>query len=325
MKKIGGLLLTVVLSLLLTFIIIEYMPGDPIQMKADEYVRVEGLTHELAREKAKMILNYNPDTPLYERFFNYLEGIVTGNLGESMFYRKPVTDIIFAALPWTMLVVTISLTLSFIFGSLIGIYVALKNSKTLNGITIAYSSIFGAIPDYIVAFIITFFVAVKLGWLPARGAYSVNVDVGFNMPFIIDVIKHAILPVTAYFVTQIAGWVMSMRASCVSVVGEDYVQYARARGLSENRIRVAYIGRNAILPIVTSLAISFGFMFGGSPLVENFFAYPGMGYYLNQAVGARDYPMMQGMFFLIILMVIISSLVAELLYTVLNPRLRVRG
>ncbi|WP_300350820.1 ABC transporter permease [Clostridium sp.] len=324
-KKLGLLALTVVLSLLLTFLIIEGMPGNPVEVMADTYVRTEGLTYDVAYERAKMTLNYDPKTPLHERFSKYLKGIVTGDLGESMYYRRPVTEVIFNALPWTLLIVTVSLFLSFTVGCFIGIYIALKRNKVLDAVLIMYSSIFGAIPDYIIGFILIFILSIELGLLPARGAYGADVIRGFNMPFILSVIKHSILPITAYFITQVGGWMMSMKASCTSVLGEDYIQYARARGLSEKRIITSYVGRNAILPMVTSLAISFGFMFGGAPLVENLFIYPGLGYYLGQATGQRDFTMMQGMFFLIILMVTTASLVAELLYSVLNPRLRVKG
>lgn len=324
-KKFGMLLVTVVLSLLLTFLVIESMPGNPVAAMADTYVRTEALTYDVAYERAKATLNYDPETPLYERFVNYLQGIVTGDLGESMHYRRPVTEIVFNALPWTMLVVTISLILSFTVGCFLGIYIALKRSKKLDAAVIVYASVFGSIPDYIVGYVLVFFISVQLGLLPSRGAYASDVVRGFNLPFILSVLKHAILPITAYFITQVGGWMMSMKSSCTSVLGEDYINYARARGLSEKRIITAYVGRNAILPMVTSLAITFGFMFGGAPLVENLFVYPGLGYYLGQATSQRDFTMMQGMFFLIIVMVTVASLVAELLYSVLNPRLRVKG
>ena len=169
-----------------------------------------------------------------------------------------------------------------------------------------------------------FLFAVTLGWLPARGPYSAQVTPGFNMPFIASVLRHAILPVLAYFLTTVANWTIGMRANALGSLGEDYVAYARARGLSQRRILIHYVGRNSILPMITSLAISFGFMFGGSPLIENLFLYPGVGYYLNQAIARRDYPLMQGMYFIMIVVVVLSGLLAERLYTVLNPRLRER-
>ena len=161
-----------------------------------------------------------------------------------------------------------------------------------------------------------------LGAFPARGAYSTSVTPGFNGAFIADVMHHAFLPVFTYFLTTVAGWVLSMKANSLSVLGEDYITYAQVRGLPKRRILVTYLSKNAILPLVTSLAVSFGLLFGGSPLIENMFFYPGVGYYLNKAIASRDYPLMQGMFLIIIVMVVASSLVAEFLYKYLNPRLR---
>ena len=133
---------------------------------------------------------------------------------------------------------------------------------------------------------------------------------------------HAALPVLTYFLTTVASWVMGMKSICVGLLGEDYMNYARARGLSRNRILFTYLGRNAMLPQITSLAISFGLLFGGSPVIENLFVYPGVGYYLNSAISRRDYPLMQGMFLMIIIMVLISGLAADALNKRLNPRLR---
>lgn len=115
---------------------------------------------------------------------------------------------------------------------------------------------------------------------------------------------------------------MGMKANCMSVLGEDYINYAKARGISDRRIVFSYLGKNAMLPMVTSVAISFSMMFGGSPLIENLFIYPGVGYYLTTDISRRDYSLMQGMFLMIIVMVLLSGIFAEFLNTKLNPRLR---
>jgi len=173
-----------------------------------------------------------------------------------------------------------------------------------------------------VAYLLVFLFSVTLGWLPARGAYSTATTMGFNLPFITDVLRHAVLPVLAFFLTTVSGWILSMKANSLSILGEDYITYAQVRGLSNRRILLSYLSKNAILPMITNLAISFGLLFGGSPLIENLFLYPGVGYFLNNAIAKRDYTLMQGMFFVIIIMVVASSLIAEFLYKYLNPRLR---
>jgi peptide/nickel transport system permease protein len=298
------------------------MPGDPVNSLAQEYIKTNQMPYDQALSKAKLALNYDPDIPVIQRFLTYVKNISTGNLGQSMSYKGEVSAIVLGALPWTLLVCSISLLLSFVVGVILGIYVAWKRSDIFDGAVTAYQAIFGSIPDYIVAYLLIVLFSVGLGLFPSKGAYSSAVNPGFNMSFILDVLYHAALPILAYFVTTLAGWIMGMKASCMSVLGEDYINYARARGLSNKRIILNYVGKNAILPMVTSVAISFGMMFGGSPLIENLFVYPGVGYYLATAISRRDYPLMQGMFLMIIVMVLLSGLIAEFLYTRLNPRLK---
>ncbi|MBD7911286.1 MULTISPECIES: ABC transporter permease [Clostridium] len=322
MKKLITCILTMLTSLLLVFFVIQAMPGNPVETLTQEYMRTSGMQYDQAYPKAKIALNYDPDTPLMDRFSQYVKGIVTGNLGQSMSYKEPVISIVLGALPWTLLVCSISLFLSFIVGVIIGIYVAWKRSNALDGVVTGYQALFGSIPDYIVAYLLVLLFSVFLGVLPSKGAYDSNITPGFNGAFIISVLQHALLPVLAYFLTTLAGWIMGMKASCMSVLGEDYINYSKARGLSNRRIVFSYLGKNAILPMVTSVAISFGMMFGGSPLIENLFVYPGVGYYLATAISRRDYTLMEGMFLMIIVMVLLSGLIAEFLYTRLNPRLR---
>lgn len=322
MKKVLTCILTMLTSLLLIFFVIQAMPGDPVETLTQEYMKTGQLGYDQAYAKAKIALNYDPDVPILQRFTTYVKGIASGNLGQSMAFKESVSKIVLGALPWTLLVCSISLFLSFMVGVILGIYVAWKRSKLLDGVITGYQAIVGSIPDYIVAYLLVLLFSLTLGIFPSKGAYSSNVTPGFNLAFIGSVLSHAALPILSYFLTTLAGWIMGMKANCLSVLGEDYINYAKARGISNRRIIFSYLGRNAMLPMVTSVAISFGMMFGGSPLIENLFVYPGVGYYLTTAISRRDYPLMQGMFLMIIVMVLISGLIAEFLNIRLNPRLR---
>lgn len=321
-KKIAIALLTVLLSMIAMFVVIQGMPGNPVELLATDIVRKENVEYTIAYDRAKAMLNYDPDVPTFQRLGMYIKDLMRGDLGTSLYYKQPVTTVVMSALPWTLLVVTISLLLSFGVGVVLGIYIAWKRSKVLNSILIGYQSIFGAIPNYIVAYLLVFLFSVTLGWFPARGAHSSAIAPGFTFAFIGDVLKHAFLPILAYFLTSVSGWIMQMKANALGILGEDYIVYAQVRGLPKRRILMSYLTRNAIIPMITTLAVTFGLMFGGSPLIENLFLYPGVGYFLNQSIARRDYTLMQGMFLIIIIMVILSSLVAELLYKYLNPRLR---
>ena len=303
MKKVLTCILTMLTSLLLIFFVIQAMPGDPVETLTQEYMKTGQLGYDQAYAKAKIALNYDPDVPILQRFTTYVKGIASGNLGQSMAFKESVSKIVLGALPWTLLVCSISLFLSFMVGVILGIYVAWKRSKLLDGVITGYQAIVGSIPDYIVAYLLVLLFSLTLGIFPSKGAYSSNVTPGFNLAFIGSVLSHAALPILSYFLTTLAGWIMGMKANCLSVLGEDYINYAKARGISNRRIIFSYLGRNAMLPMVTSVAISFGMMFGGSPLIENLFVYPGVGYYLTTAISRRDYPLMQGMFLMIIVMV----------------------
>jgi peptide/nickel transport system permease protein len=322
LKKIMTALLTLLVSLVLVFFIVQAMPGNPVDALTRQYMTGNQLPYDIAYERAKAALNYNPDIPVMQRFFAYVGGMLSGNLGQSMSYKESVSTIVLGALPWTLLVCSISLLLSFVVGNFLGLFVAWKRSKVMDSVLTGYQAIFGSIPDYIVAYLIIAVFSVALGWFPSRGAYSSDVVPGWNFPFILDVLYHASLPILSYFVTTVAAWVIGMKAICMGILGEDYINYAHARGLSKNRILTTYLGRNALLPQITGLAITFGFMFGGAPLIENLFVYPGVGFYLNSAIGRRDYPLMQGMFLMIIVMVLVSGIVADLLNVKLNPRLK---
>lgn len=324
-RRLILIIATVFFAMTVTFVVIRMMPGDPVETLAMDMVSNQGIDYQEAYARAKAMLNYDPDIPIIQQYGRYVSGLLSGNLGESMSYRKPVIQVIAGALPWTLLILSISLLVAFIIGIFIGMYIAWKRNTIVDPIVSIYASIAGSIPDYIVGFILIIIFAVNLRWLPSKGPYDSSVMPGFNWPYISSVLEHAILPISAYIITGLGGWALAMKGNAVSVLGEDYITAARARGLSQRRIITTYVGRNALLPLITNLAISFGMMFGGSPLIENIFVYPGVGYFLNQAVGRRDFMLMQGMFLMITVAVVLANLIAEILYSILDPRIRQEG
>ncbi|MCL2007346.1 MAG: ABC transporter permease [Treponema sp.] len=322
MRKILVALLTILFSMTIMFIVIQSMPGNPVETLAHEMSRNENLSFEIAYERAKATLNYDPDIPVLRRYLEFIMNLSRGSLGSSLVYRQQVSQVVLGALPWTLLVLILAITLSFTIGILLGIYIAWRQKKWMNTTLTAYQSLFGSIPDYIVAYLLVLIFAINLGWLPSRGPYSASIMPGFTLAFIRDVIRHALLPVLSFFITTVASWTIAMKTNSLGVLGEDYVTYATARGLSKGRILTSYLARNAMLPLVTAVGITFSFMFGGSPLIENLFVYPGVGYYLNIGIARRDFPLMQGMYLIMIVMVVAMSLLTEFIYRILNPRLR---
>ncbi len=175
--------------------------------------------------------------------------------------------------------------------------------------------------------IIVFF-GVRLGWLPLtkmRGSYSPGINPELSATFVLDALYHAALPITVYVLTTIGSWMLIMKSSTLAALDEDYVTAARARGLTDRRITTAYVGRNAVLPLFTQLAVATGFVVGGSLLVENIFQYQGIGLILGTVIDQRDYPVMQGIFLVITSVVVFVNLFADLVYARLDPRIRLAG
>ncbi|MDQ2671341.1 MAG: ABC transporter permease, partial [Actinomycetota bacterium] len=205
---------------------------------------------------------------------------------------------------------------------------AYKRETKLDHILTNLGSIVSSIPDYLMGILILVWVGVQWELIDVtnmRGSLSPGVQPGFNLTFIADAFYHASLPILTYVLGTIGLWMLTMRGSTESTLGEDYVTVAKARGLKERRIATAYVGRNAALPPFTQLSISIALVFGGSLLIEWIFVYEGLGYLLYNAIQQRDYPVMQGVFLIITTMVIVANLLADLLYSRLDPRIRIAG
>lgn len=324
-KRVGVALATLFLVTLVTFVLFRSMPGDPIQTMAMQLMQDRGLTYETAYNQAKAIYGYDLDRPVLEAFVLYLGGLLRGNLGTSLIYRVSVNEILGRALPWTLLVLSTSLLVSFAVGTLLGMAIAWKRRTALDPLVTMYAAFTGATPDYVTALLLLVIFAINLGWFPIRGAYATGLVAGFNWPFIKSVLHHAALPIIAYTFENTAAWALAMKGSAVSMLGEDFIMAARARGLKEGRIMTRYLGRNAILPMVTGLAISLGLMMGGAVLIETIFNYPGVGRFFGDAIGRRDYGLMQGLFLFQSAAVILANLLADLLYARLDPRIKMEN
>ena len=324
-RRIGVALITIFIITTLTFFVVRKTPGDVLQAWAMDMTETYGMTYEDALAFVKSMYHYDPDQPMLQQYTDYLSGLLTGDLGQSFIYKVSVNRIIAKALPWTLFVTSISLFLSFTLGVLLGMIIAWKRKTILDPIVTGYASFTGATPDYITALVLLIIFAINLRIFPLKGAYDATITPGFTWPFIKSVLMHAALPITAYTFESAAGWALAMKGSAVSVLGEDYIMAARARGLKESRIMIRYMGRNALLPLITGLAIAMGSMVGGSILIETIFSYPGIGWFFGEALTKRDYGMMQGLFLFLSATVIFANLAADLVYSRLDPRIKLEG
>lgn len=310
----------------LTFFIVRLMPSNPIEIFINQMMSAYGMSYEDAKALALALFTINLDAPLHEQYFEYLSNLLRGNFGASISISPgtPVLEIILAFLPWTLFSVSTSLFASFLLGILCGVIAAYRRGGLFDKFVSGFAAVTSAVPGYLIGLLIIQFIGVRFGLINyMRGAYTAGVKPGFNIHFILDVFAHLAAPFTTYILSTFGGWMLSMKASTISALGEDYVTLAKAKGLPESRIRTQYVGRNAILPLFTSLTISLGFILGGSVLIENVFVYRGVGRLLWSSINARDYTVMQGVFLIVTISVVASNLLADLVYSIIDPRVRV--
>jgi peptide/nickel transport system permease protein len=322
------LILWVVVTL--SFLIVRALPGNPVDIMVINLMDTQNLSEDEARTRAASLLRLDLDAPLHEQYFDFLSNLARGDLGESYVLArgKSVSEIVFQRLPWTLFSVGLSLLISFTLGMFLGMLAAYKRNSLLDQVLTNFSAMIGAVPNTLWAIILVLLLGVIWKVVPLnlmRGSLSPGIKPGFTLEFVVDLFKHWAVPGLVYVLTTLGGWMLAMRSNTVSVLGDDYVTVARARGLPDLRIITAYVGRNASLPSVTALAISIGFLLGGSTVIEFIFVYQGVGLLMSQAITKRDYPVMQGILLVTTITVIISTAIADLLYGWLDPRIRIQG
>jgi peptide/nickel transport system permease protein len=328
-RRIAKALITIFVMASLTFFLVRLMPGGPVEAYIANLVTQYNVSHQNAKAQAASLFSLDLNAPVYQQYFEYLGNLARGDLGESLVSRGvPVSEIVMAYLPWTLFSIGTALIISFSLGIMLGMLMAYKRETKLDHVLTNLGSIVSSIPDYLMGILILVWIGVQwelIDFTNMRGSLSPGIQPGFNLTFIGDAFYHASLPILTYVLGTIGLWMLTMRGSTESTLGEDYVTVAKARGLKERRIATAYVGRNAALPPFTQLSISIALVFGGSLLIEWIFVYEGLGYLLYNAIQQRDYPVMQGVFLIITTMVVVANLLADLLYSRLDPRIRVAG
>jgi peptide/nickel transport system permease protein len=309
-----------------TFVAIRALPGNPVDVWIED-LQGSGLTAQQAADQAQRLLHLDVTRPLWQQYLDYMGNLAHGDLGRSIILSPgtPVTDMLGERMLWTLFSVGLSLAVAFLIGLYLGSVAAYRRGTWLDRLITNGSALLDSIPAVILGIVLTFTLGVTLGIVPIqdlRGAYSPDVQPGLTVEFILSAFAHVLAPATVYVLGSLGGWTLLMRSSAISVLKDDYVQQARARGLAERTIRVSYVLRNAQLPLVTGFAISMGFVISGSVLVEAIFVYPGVGQLLANALAKRDYTVMQGVVIATTVTVLIATAVADALYGLLDPRTR---
>lgn len=313
-RKLIQYLVLLFLIVLFNFLLPRLMPGNPLVYLAGEDV---GLMSPAERDALLKV--YRLDRPLPVQFVYYLKDLVTLNWGISYARKQPIVQIIFAAAPWTILLALSNLVLASLLGAFLGIAAALKRKSSLDINLLLGISLISSAPSFWIGMILISVFSVKLGIFPIYGAYSLWLNYS-GLKWIADILKHLFLPLTTLVILSFSGFFLTMRYSLLEVLGEDFVLFARARGLPDKIIKYRYIVRNALLPFFTVFMLDLGYIFSGATVVETVFSYPGLGRTMYEAVLARDYPLLQFSFLLISSMVILCNYLADFFYPFLDPR-----
>ncbi|QSO51412.1 ABC transporter permease [Alicyclobacillus curvatus] len=321
-KKLANFIVLVWVAITLNFLLPHLMPGNPMEALV---AKSQGKIDPVVMKALALQFGIN-NKPLWQKYIDYMAQLLHGNLGVSItYYPVSVGTIIGQALPWTLILVGVTTILAFAIGTLIGIVAAWRRNKLFDSLMGPIWMFIGSIPQFWLALLLLYFFGFQLGWFPQMHSYSAGDTPSFTLRFIGDAVWHSILPGFALLITTIGGWMLAMRNNMIQVVSDDFVSFAKARGLRPWNVMMSYAARNAILPSVTQFAIALGYAVGGQILIEEIFSYPGIGYQLSQAVLSQDYPLMQGIFLIIAVVMLFVNFIVDILYHRLDPRVEAEG
>jgi peptide/nickel transport system permease protein len=312
----------------ITFLLMHFMPGDPIQIMAGR-LNSAGMSHEQAMATASNIVNYDPEAGVWSQYLDFLKGLVTLDFGNSLTNpSKTVFEHVMEYLPWTLFAVGAGVVLATVVGLSIGMAMAYRRGSAFDHAMTSLGSFLTGVPNYILIAAVVVIGYTVLGILPfldMRGRITAGVEPGFDFVFFGDALFHAFLPIIAFAFTATGSFMLNMKAATTEVLTEDYVTVAQARGLKPGRISRGYVGRNAMLPIIPQVALQMGTLVGGSIVIERILDYPGAGQMLMQAIGNRDYPVVQAAVIILATSVVIASLIVDLVLVRIDPRIKNGG
>jgi peptide/nickel transport system permease protein len=316
LRKCLNSFITVVLVTVLNFFLFRVMPGSPL-------ARLQGNTKLSETFKQKLIDDFGLDQPMYVQFVEYIKHVLTLDFGNS--FKQPLTpalDIILDHLKWTLVLTGTSSVFMIVIGMTIGIYAAWKRGKSFDTGSMVFSLFFYAMPTFWFAMMLVVVFATELTWFPSYGAMPLGEDLEFTWTSFTHMLYHLTLPAVSLTLGSIAAFSLIMRGSLIDVMTEDYIITAKAKGLTDKQVLRHHAVPNAMLPMVALIAIDLAFVVGGAFQTEFVFDYPGIGMLLVDATFEYDYPLLEGAFFIIAVVVIIANLVADTLLVYMDPRIK---
>lgn len=311
--------LVVILAIIVcNFLLIHAAPGDPASVIAGQ----SGAADE--RFLAQLRQQFGLDQPLHVQLWLYVKGVVQLDLGFSHRQQQPVSTLILERLPATLLLTGAAFAFAVVAGVALGTLAAQRVGRWADSLITILALTFYATPLFWVGLMLVLFFSVWLEWLPTFGMMTVGANLT-GMALVLDVAKHLLLPALTLGLFYMAVYARLTRATMLEVADQDFVKTARAKGVPEGQVTRRHILRNALLPVITFAGIQAGQLVGGAILVETVFAWPGIGRLAFEALLARDYPVLMGVFFATSVMVVLFNLLTDLLYAVVDPRVEVEG
>lgn len=324
--RLGQFALVVFIGINIAFIVTHATPIDPVEQTIAAATQFGSTSPEaIAMMRQSLRELYGMEGGWAQQYFSFWRRVVQADFGPSLSaFPTPVSTLIARALPWTAGLLIVSTIITWLLGNLLG---GLAGYYRKSGVLRAAGVVamaFHPIPYYIVAFVLLIVFGYVWPILPISGAYQMNMARGFSFAFVGSLLLHSILPILSLVMVGLGGWFMGMRSLVSNVVTEDYVVYAELGGVNRSRILMSYVMRNSLIPQVTGLAMSLGSIFTGAIITEQVFGYPGIGTLLISSVHAGDYSLVLGIASVSIVSVSVAVLVIDLLYPLLDPRVKVR-
>ncbi len=304
--------------LTINFLLPRLMPGDPFLTLSAE----DGFTSVQYSEQEVQDLKeyYGLDKPIATQFIEYYANVLKGDFGRSIFYNESVNKILLRKLPWTIFIVLSSLLIGCIVGLSLGILSMINRNKNFDKVFYTLIITVSEIPSFLIGIAFLFIFAANLGWFPLSGGVSAFTEPSFSLAYIEDILSHAFLPIMTMSIPSIGQFYILSRSSMITIISKDYIITGKAKGLSKKRLNIYYILKNSLSPIISRVFLNIGHLFAASILVENVFAYPGIGTLMKESVLKRDYPLIQAIFLIIALLVLLMNYLAEHINRKIDPR-----
>jgi len=323
-RKFLSLLITYFIAVTIVFILPRAIPGNPLAQILSRIFQQGAANPELIKAVDKTLMEeFGLGKPWYQQYFEFIMRALKGDLGTSISaYPRKTLELIMPVLPWTLMLLIPATVTAWIIGNTLGAVAGYKRGSLIDKIALNTSFIVSQIPYYWLGMILIFVFGVKLNLLPTQGGYSQGLIPSWNWGFIVDVLKHYILPFLSIVISALGGWAIGTRLLIIYELDADYIVFADHMGVKDSKV-FSYAFRNSLLPQVTGLALSLGGALGGTLITELIFNYPGTGYLLFRALTTLDYPLIQGVFILLIASIYLANFFVDFIYALIDPRIRI--